>query len=246
MEQRNNIDLRANDVFADILGSIRVRGTVYRRPELTAPWGLAVGARDSAGIHVLIKGKCWLEVNGQGSPIPLDEGDVVIFPKDLSHTVRNDPETQASELVKVISQAPPNSHILRFGGDGDLTVLICGGLWLEEKKTNLLLSSLPPFIRVNSNQKGCEALKAVVQSIELEIGTDLPGTQTIINRLTETLILHMIRRYFIEARDSDAPFFRALRDSQIVTALSLIHSRPEKNWTIEALARDVRYVAFGL
>ena len=50
-------------LFDDLLRGIRLRSSVYFRPELQAPWGIEM-ARDCAIFHIVDHGECFLQVNG--------------------------------------------------------------------------------------------------------------------------------------------------------------------------------------
>jgi quercetin dioxygenase-like cupin family protein len=70
------------DVLTDVMQTVRVRSNLYGRAEFTAPWGIAVSHKPGhAGFFVILRGSCWLEVDGLDKPIALAGGDFIFLPK---------------------------------------------------------------------------------------------------------------------------------------------------------------------
>jgi hypothetical protein len=46
------------DVLSDILGILRLRGTVYFTAEFRAPWGLNLKGGEYANFHIVRDGQC--------------------------------------------------------------------------------------------------------------------------------------------------------------------------------------------
>src|SRR5215471_365446 len=72
----------------NLLRSIRLRSSIYLRPELRAPWGFSLGDKRTV-FHLVAGGKCWLEVKGVAAPVRLSAGDFVVMPRGDRHVVRD-------------------------------------------------------------------------------------------------------------------------------------------------------------
>jgi len=124
----------------DLLGSIRVRSSVFLRAALGAPWGITVDARtygdallrfrrvkssspprersngtQRACFHIVAAGSCWLEMgSGPGprrpSAIRLAAGDFVAFPRADLHVMRDVPNTRTLSLLDLLRASPPSSN----------------------------------------------------------------------------------------------------------------------------------------
>ena len=46
-------------LFADVLSGVRLRSSIYFRPEFGAPWGVSI-ADHGPVFHVIATGTCWL------------------------------------------------------------------------------------------------------------------------------------------------------------------------------------------
>src|SRR5687768_17127178 len=129
------------DVLTDVLQTVRVSSVCYGRVELGAPWGLKVGASESAAFHVLLRGSCWLEVEGMGEPVSLTSVDLFALPHGKAHILRDSLETPARPLQELIPCGEPSEpgcggargmgKTIRVGGQGASSTLVCGAFKFE-------------------------------------------------------------------------------------------------------------------
>ncbi len=63
------------------------------------------------------------------------------------------------------------------------------------------------------------------------------GTETIVNKLTEVVLVELIRINF--GRQEKNSFLMALNDKRISKALKLMHDAPNESWTIESVASQI-------
>jgi hypothetical protein len=71
------------------------------------------------------------------------------------------------------------------------------------------------------------------------IGVREPGFETVVSRLADVLVVQAVRAHVAQTGGGRKGWLRALVDPQIGRALSLIHERPEDDWTVESLASKV-------
>ena len=98
------------DALTDILETIHLRGSLYCRSELGAPWGMAIAAGSDAQFHVVRRGRCWLRLTTEPdtAPILLEAGDMVVLPRGHAHQVSDHPDTPVLPLEEFLRcQAPP-------------------------------------------------------------------------------------------------------------------------------------------
>ena len=124
----------------DLLGSIRVRSSIFLRAALGAPWGVTVDARtygdallqfrrvkssspprersigtQKACFHIVAAGSCWLDIGSEpgprrSSPIRLAAGDFVAFPRADLHVMRDVPNNRTLSLLDLLRASPPSSN----------------------------------------------------------------------------------------------------------------------------------------
>jgi AraC-like DNA-binding protein len=230
------------DTFSEILQSVRFRSTVLCRSELMAPWGFSVIGRDFASFHIVLRGKCCLEVDSISGRTWLCDGDLVILPHGNAHVVRDSPTSPATRLEDLVADGTTDHRgIVQAGGRGPKTLLVCGGFHFEERASNPLLAALPPMIHLRGRRPGVEAwLRTTLDFLARESDAYRPGADAVIARLADILFIEAIRGYFASPEAEKLGLAVALRDPPIGAALASIHQHPETDWDVEALARQAK------
>ena len=232
------------DVLTDVLEAAGLKSGIYGRLDLTAPWGLSFDCA-AAHFYVVTRGTCWLEA-GEGGPIQLGGGDFVLLPKGSPHAIKDAPATPALPIEQALascdranSDARPDG-IVRYGGGGAATTLAGGFFSTESGSQNLLFASLPPVLHVKGDAgTTVRWLEANLQFVASEMASGEPGFETIVSRLADILVVQAVRAHLAEKGGESKGWLRALVDPQIGRALSLIHEKPEDDWTVESLASKV-------
>lgn len=227
------------DLLSDILATLRLRGNLYFRTELRAPWGIDVPADGQvARFHVVMHGACWLQVAGEDEARWLEEGDLLIVPHGSGHRIFDAPDTPCRPLAEVLAEQPVSEEgLLRYGGDGATTALVCGYFSFDEAVLHPLLATLPRALHVKGrDNRNFMWLDTALRFISDEAGTGLPGSRAIAERLSEILFIQVIRLYAANAPEQIA-FLAALNDAQMSHVLKEVHRRLAHKWTLEEMAR---------
>jgi len=232
------------DVLADVLASTRIGGTVFCRSELTAPWGMTFEPASRAGLHIVARGTCWLRLRGQGAPLRLSQGDVILLPHGAGHSLMSDPGVRPEPFTQVLERSRvsqgPHGMSLSLKGKGDSTVLLCGAYRFEHEGVHPLLSLLPRLIHIPAEAGHVAgALEAVVCLLESEYAQPGPGTVAATARLVDVLFIHVVRRWLARQPEGRAGWLGAVRDAQVGRALALMHGEPQRAWGVESLATEV-------
>jgi AraC-like DNA-binding protein len=229
------------DVVADVLQSIHLHSALYCRAQLSAPWGLGVPRREVAVFHIVTAGTCWVTVEGVEKPMLLSEGDLMILPHGHTHVVTDHPNTPVTKLEDFVSQHPPETNGMVYGGgQGVATMLVCGGLQLEDYPTNPLYSLLPTCLHTKSRQgRSVPWIRSLVKLVRAEAKGYQPGAEAVITRLSEILFIQAVREYLRTVGAGQVGWLGALKDPQIGQALTLMRRQAQEPWTVESLARRV-------
>jgi AraC-like DNA-binding protein len=232
----------ATTLLSDVLGRIRLTGALFLKGEYGAPWAfdspgscvlaelLAPKAERLIVFHVVRKGRIWISAGGHH--IEFEAGDLAILPASHRH-VMGSPELAEPVQIKELLPPTPWSDIpvLRHGGDGELSELVCGYFSCDELLFNSFFRSLPPVIKIRPVGTAAALLDAAL-SRALEDGS---GSGAAV-RLPELLLVEALRLY-----SSDAPvptgWLAATNDPVVSRALKLIHDDPVRDWTVDDLAR---------
>jgi AraC-like DNA-binding protein len=229
------------DPLGEALHFLRMSGTFYARSEFTAPWGLDVPPIPaSLMFHAVTVGRCWLDV--PGAPLAtLEAGDVALVPHGKGHRLLSEPGGEAAPLFDLPREAVSERYeILRYGGGGAPTTLICGAVRFDHPAAHHLVRLLPPVIRVESARSAHkEWTESTLRFMAAEARALRPGGETVITRLADVLVIQAIRSWIEEDPAAQTGWLGALQDKQIGRAIALIHREPSRPWTVAALADEV-------
>jgi AraC-like DNA-binding protein len=130
--------------------------------------------------------------------------------------------------------------VARFGGGGEITKFICGFMACERHLGNVLLSGLPPIlkVRVVKDESDQWLERSIRYSVDEPHGS-IAGGQLVQAKLAELLFVETIRRYINELPEGEVGWLAGTRDSIVGHALALLHQEPSHHWTIAELARKV-------
>jgi AraC-like DNA-binding protein len=129
--------------------------------------------------------------------------------------------------------------VLRFGGGGDETHIVCGFLGCDVPD-NPLVAALPALmkLRVRDTSGSSWIAGSFLRAAEEFAGSGI-GSTTVLSKLAELLFVEAVRRYLAELPDDQAGWLAGLRDRVVGRALALLHADAAQPWTTEALAQRV-------
>ena len=238
------------DVVSDVLRVVRLSGVVVFHTELTAPWGLAVppaaalakmlglDARRLIPFHAVASGSCVSVLDGVAH---LGEGDVVMYPQGDAHVLASDATvvpTPVGGLLPALS--PEQLAIVRHGGGGTLTRLVCGFVHCDDAVFNPLAAGLPTVLCArDEGRTGRTHLRGLLQLALAEAATPRAGTMTLLTRLTELMFVEALRTFMESLPAEHCGWFAGLRDPFVGRALQRLHAEPHRDWTVDELGRAV-------
>lgn len=206
----------SKDVLSDVLARVRATGTVYFCEQLQVPWKKHFPASDHASFHQVRRGGCRLETEGLTQL--LGPGDLVFLAPGREHYLSADPAPQDQQSQE--------------------TFLLCGYCSFNNTISSLTDELFPDVVVMRDEQLQSAAwLKMLLDQLSHEYLSLRPGTDVVVNRLTEVFIVELVRINY--GRQKAAPLMQALSDRHIGKALEKLHMAPEKPWALESLALDV-------
>src|SRR5262249_2241160 len=117
------------DMLSGVLRSLRLNASIYCAMDLSAPWGLSLPRSAWAPFHLVESGSCWL-LTGKDRRVRLEPGDLVVLFNAEGHTLCDVPSSRPDPLERVL-QHKGAEGIVRFGGGGSLTRIVCGKFALD-------------------------------------------------------------------------------------------------------------------
>ena len=230
----------SSDPFGEVLQLLQLSGVLYCSAELTDPWGIEVPELPGVmNVEVVTSGHCWLELEGE-APVFMPEGSLVLIPRGRRHRLRGNPGDRTTWLEDIpIERIGERFEIMRFGGGGRLTEVTYYGVRFDPFLADRLLRLLPEVLHLRTHVDDGSWLQSTIQFIAREARQRLPGSETVITRLADILVIQAIRSWIESARSEESGWIAALHDRKIGKAMSLMHRQPERDWRVESLARAV-------
>ena len=229
------------DPLGEALHFLRMNGAFYCRSELTAPWGLTLPRMPGyLWFHVVTSGRLWLET-GDDAQDWIGLGELALVPHGEGHVLRSEPGAPAPAILDLEREPVSDRYeILRHGGGGSPTGLICGAVRFAHPAAGNLIEILPRTIRIEaSSSPRLEWMRSVLRLMAAEAGELRPGGEAVITRLGDILVIQAIRAWMESDPAAHKGWLGALQDPQIGRAISLIHRDPARNWTVASLAREL-------
>jgi AraC-like DNA-binding protein len=244
-------DTLSSRVVQQELDRLRLEGAVFLRAEYREPWAYeSLTGPDTARIlrpdtdrvilfHVVASGACWISV-GDGEKHWANQGDVIVIPYGDQHRMGGSLDAQQVSISAIL-QMPPwrEMPVIRHGADGPLTDVVCGYLHSSAPLFDPALRVFPPvFVVRPPGGPAAEWVRAnIAYALErTQAGRD--GRGIVMSRLPELLLIEVLRLHLASAPAVEQGWLAGLDDPVLRPALSLLHTEPERRWTVSALARE--------
>ena len=232
------------------LERLRLEGAVFLRAEYREPWAYeSLTARETAKVlrpdsdrvilfHVVASGACWVAVD-DGDKHWARRGDVIVLPYGDQHRMGGADDVDVVSISTFMPMPPwRRMPVLRHGADGELTDVVCGYLHSRDPLFDPGLRVFPPVFVVRPDGAAADWVHANV-AYALEQTEVAPASLGIVmSRLPELLLVEVLRIHLASAPAADRGWLAALNDPVLQPAMSVLHSAPERPWTVSALARE--------
>ncbi len=206
------------ELLSQLLSSMRVRGSVYFCDVLDTPWEKQFTDTETASFHMVRRGECLVEVNGQQEY--LGAGDLIFLGKGVDHRL-------FSRSVESEANQPAIS-----------TLLLCGYCEFITEPSNPLFDLFPSLVIVrNEELKNNAWLSTTLEQLGAEYLAQSPGAELAVNKLTEVVLIELIRINF--GREEKSAIHLVLQDKPVSKSLQLIHDDLQTAWTLDELGKQV-------
>jgi AraC-like DNA-binding protein len=230
------------------LEQLRLEGAIFFRSELTdgfefesSPLALADSLHPGADrlilFHIVARGTCWVAM-ADGVRHWASEGDVIVMPYADQYTMGGDSPAETVSILTLLDPLPwDHMPMIRHGGGGARTDIVCGYLYSEDPLFDPAMRALPPVFVVRLPPgAGAGWVRASIEyALEEAVPTN-KSASVISTRLPELVLIEVLRVHLATAPAADHGWLAALRDPVLAPALSLLHAAPEHHWTVAELA----------
>jgi AraC-like DNA-binding protein len=180
----------------------------------------------------VVKGACWVSIDGEETPIRFGRGDVGLLTAKRSFVLASDPCVPPVDAMALFSGAGKSTVKL---GDGDDFAQIGGHVLLDPVTGSLLSDVLPPWIHVPAVLPQAVKVRWLLEQLVEERAADLPGAQLVSAQLSQLLFIQILRAH-LKTSASLTGWLRAFGNPRIAPALRLMHGDPARSWHLDELA----------
>lgn len=229
------------DPLGEALHLLRMNGAYYCRSELSAPWGLMLPPmRGHLWFHVVTSGNALLQT-GETAPVAIRPGELALVPQGEGHSLRSAPDASLVGIDDLKLEAVSDRYeILRHGGGGAATTMVCGAVRFDQPVARHLMTVLPHTIHVRATSFPQQDWMHSTLSFMANEARELrPGGEEVITRLGDIIVIQAIRSWIETDPAARNGWLGAFQDPQIGHSLYLIHRDPTRTWTVAALATEL-------
>jgi len=222
------------DVLADVLDTLRFKGSMFFRSELAAPWGMRLDKCDYPRFHIVLSGSCCIGArdveNREISP-----KEIVLLAGGHEHWIADKPGRQLVASTKAAQACHLDQPLFQHGKITHR--IMCGQVQYDQDSTHPFLDSLHEIMHFE-NTENQDSIWPIVTTIEAEINRTGQHDGPIMDRLAEILFIRLLDHCIGESKKASG-FLKALSDRRVYNALALIHEEPGHAWTLNELGEKV-------
>lgn len=222
------------DPFSEILKLTKAESLVTGGFTAGGAWALRFPVPKSVKFFAVMKGHCFVRLDGERAWRRFDAGDVGLLSARRAFVIASDPRVKPVDAMPLFSGAGRHTATL---GDGSEFSYIGGHVLLDPASGDLLADVLPPWIHIVATSPQATVFRWLLAQLDEERATSRPGAQLASAQLAQLLFIQILRAHLATADITTTGWLRALGDPRIAPALRLMHGDPARDWHLEDLAK---------
>lgn len=220
------------DPFSDILKFTNAESLVTGGFTAGGTWAIRFPVPEKIKFFAVVKGACWVCIDGETEPIRFGTGDVGLLTAKRAFVLTSDPGVAPMDAMSLFSGAGRSTAML---GDGSDFAYIGGHVLLDPASGQLLSDVLPPWIHVPAASPQATSFRWLLDQLVEERAGDLPGAALVSAQLSQLLFIQILRAH-LKTSAPMSGWLRALGNPRIAPALRLMHDDPARSWHLDELA----------
>ena len=225
--QNNELDAQKYgvDPFSQLLHLLSFDVSIYHNAKVCGNWRITEHSIGATCFHIAISGSIILDVPGHIDGVLLNAGDLVIFPREIPHS-----------MVSAIPFSGEQQHLdYRMATNVDGTGLVCGQVRFQHQGYRFILNSLPAVFVVRQDTQN-HWLRSILDLFLIENLNIGAASQAIFDKLSELLFTYALRQHLSD-RPGESGMLAIYGHPKLAKALEAIHKFPERDWTLDVLAK---------
>lgn len=215
--------------FLDWINLLELEVNIYHNLRVCGDWKITEHELGATCFHIATQGGFELHVPNHGDWV-MEEGDLVIFPRELAHTmISNVPMEGKQKHLPICSSQ-----------DKTGTTMLCGKISFIHNSSKHLLDALPPVFIIR-REDSTAWLSQILFLILDESIQSKDSSNTILTRLCELLFSYALRDFVenthLHYQENLSGVIALYGHEKIQRALNQIHAKPAHNWHLDNLAK---------
>ena len=222
------------DPLSEILALLKPRSYITAGFDAGGKWALRLDDLNGRiKCYAVMKGSCWLTVEGVEVPAYLSAGDCFVLPSGRTAIIASDLYTEP-KLASTVLDPNRSGEIVTHNGGGEV-YLVGSRFEVAGRHADGLLRTLPPILQIK-NPRGQAKLRWILELMMEELRERQPAASLVAQHLSHIMLAQALRLCLIESSANDVGWFAALADPPISAALGAMHADPSLPWTLSKLA----------
>lgn len=228
---RRGRPVRAMDPLSDVLALLRPRSALSAGLDAGGAWAIRFPAHDGIKFNAVMRGACWVAVEGEPEPIRMAAGDCFLLTRGRPFHLATDLALPAIESAAIYDHAADAVATCNGGGD---FFLVGGRFFFAGDAAGLLLDALPAIVPVRDASNQAAILRWALDQLAAELRQGAPGGALMADHLAQIMLLQVLRLWLASGRQTG--WLGALADPRLARALTALHAEPARRWTLADLA----------
>lgn len=213
------------DSLSHLLATLNVSANIFHNGQYCGNWAVDTSGSHHISFHVVSYGRCFVKHADENRIHTLNQGDLVLFPRDAKHVITSD-ENFKQTVNKNESQG---FDTLQTDGTG----LVCGYFEHKHPLIHHIIDHLPSIIVIHKKQNDATPLTLLTEALLKESVHQGNGANLLLTRISECILALLFRDYL----SVEQGVLAALANPKLSPAIQAIFETPNHKWTVEELAK---------
>jgi len=212
-----------------LLDSLELNTSLFHVGRYCGDWHASTHGLASASFHLVVQGQCWMHIDSDPTPYPLNNGDAVFLLRDLVYRLSSDGTAADAQECPRKPMVPLDSQ----ANDG--VGLVCGFFHFQSGLSAMIVDTLPAWIILRAGDPSLTAARNLFELILQECERTPAPSPALLERLCHLLFLYVLRQQVLD--NTDLGGLAALaRQPAFANLLEQLIARPADPWTLESMA----------
>src|SRR5471032_713922 len=212
-----------------LLDSLELNTSLFHVGRYCGDWHASTQGLARASFHLIVQGQCWLHIDGESTPLQLNNGDAVFLLRDLAYRLSGEATAAGAQECPRRPMLPLDS--LASDGVG----LVCGFFHFHSGLSAMIVDTLPAWIILRAGDPSLIAARNLFELILQECERTPAPSSALLERLCHLLFLYVLRQQVID--NPELGGLAALgRQPAFANLLEQLIAHPADAWTLESMA----------